>query len=263
MNRQPEAARPDTVDVAVVVCPANNPAARCCFKPSAMAVKNPRGSGSSVLKQRCAESESMTIIASPMIACDGGGRRPSRQAALRGRRNWADINVEAPATNIGRRSACRGCISLTCDGDHSPRPRYRVIPNRSGGLSRRTERKRSPDRQTAIFHSGHNLARPRPRGWVRSAAPAWISHCAGRRARRLRYFRGLGRRARELQPSPNGHETPCVHDHGCAGSLACRRSACSALRWKPRARAPSARSALPVCPRQTRFGEARPGCGPP
>lgn len=43
VNRQPEAARPETADVAVVVCPTNNPAVPCCLKPSAMAVKNPRG----------------------------------------------------------------------------------------------------------------------------------------------------------------------------------------------------------------------------
>jgi hypothetical protein len=133
----------------------------------------------------------------PMIAGDGGGRRPFRQAAFgRGRRPWVDINGEPFATNMGRLLAGCWCISLRCDGDHSPRPRDAVAKGNSGGFSGCSKQKEGR-LQGDLLLRVTIPARPRLGAGREARPPALISHCAGRRARRLRYFRGLGRRARK------------------------------------------------------------------
>ena len=160
-----------------------------------------------------------------MIPADGGGRRPPRQALYAlddglGRHKWGGVRHEYRAAFRPN----RGVLALQCDGGHSQSPRSRIACTRRT-VSTAAEAKdllpsgRSPKSQSRAAA---------PRGLVRSAALALISHCAGIRARRLRYFRGLGRRARKFQPPLNGRETPYVHGHGCAGTLAWRRSACSA-----------------------------------
>src|SRR5258708_39572331 len=66
-------------------------------------------SGSSVLKQGCAESESVTTVVPPMLPNDGGGRWPLRQ----GRRHWPDTNGEPIATNRRRLSRDQSVLACT------------------------------------------------------------------------------------------------------------------------------------------------------
>ena len=162
-----------------------------------------------------------------MIPDDGGGRRRLRQAPFpRPQRHWADINGETTPANTPRFSTNRrvlacGVTAITASAAQS----YTVYT--AAGVFCRPNRKRvgSPRSDDPPGSRSRAVA---PWGLARSADLVLISHSAGRRARRLRYFRGLGRRARKLLSSLIGRETPYAYGRGHAE----RPEQCTSAGWE-------------------------------
>jgi hypothetical protein len=145
--------------------------------------------------------------------------------------------------NTGRFSTNRDVLAFSrsqCDGDHSRRPRNRIPVYRWRAVCPPTATEGSVDR-TPIVQPETRIPRCRALGaWCEIAALALISHSAGEERGACAIFRGLGRRARYLEPLLTGRETPYAHGRGRAAG------------WN------NAQSALPGCAR-TKPDSARRG----
>lgn len=145
------------MNIAVVGRPTDNPGARR-LEPSAMAIKNPTGIWIKRFETGVCRKQVYDRHRAADDDPDGGGGWPLRQAVTTalGLHKWGGRRYKNGPLFAGPR-----CISLGCDGDHSPSPRDRTFCATLGWCFRPLEPKRRSDRQGAIFHPGYNPAPPR------------------------------------------------------------------------------------------------------